>query len=167
MLDVDVVFEDLPGLGDKVGDDTIDVQLSKSDLIFFFAGGHSGRPVSSEDLGTIFRMHDEFEYVLRPKLVLIDNPGREPVTAHHLFQFEEDQEAFQVRYKEQRENLKRAWSTLVSIENGNITQRYKKVKENLPQLGGDDLLERLQEESDVIVFHPNNPDFLKTLKECN
>ena len=151
-FEVNVEFEDLPGLGDDVGDDAIDFRLSRADVILFFAGGHSERPVTSEDLSAVFRRHDEFEFVSRPKLVLVVNPRKET-----------NKEQFGPLREQHKLKLEKAWLKLLTIEDDNVTQRYQDVRKKLPQLGGEDLLKKLKAESEAILFHPENPDFLDDL----
>ena len=51
---LDVQFVDLPGRGDPIGDDTINVELNKADTVLFFSSSQSGRQVSSQDIADIF-----------------------------------------------------------------------------------------------------------------
>ena len=47
-LEVDVEFVDLPGCGDERGNNSINLELSKADVVLFFDWGKSGRPVSGK-----------------------------------------------------------------------------------------------------------------------
>ena len=53
---------------------------------------------------------------------------------------------------------------LPSIEQGNTPSCYKDVREKVPQLNGEALLEKLSKESDVIYFHAKNSGFIDSLK---
>ena len=74
-LEVDVEFVDVPGYGAETGNESISVELSKADVVLFFdsEGQLSERAVSPENIATIFRKHDEFEFTRRPKLVHVVN----------------------------------------------------------------------------------------------
>ena len=75
-LEVDVELVDIPGRGDEKGNQSIDTELSNADVVLFFEEGKSGRPVSSEDIGHIFRRLEEVQFTSRPKLVHLVNDRR-------------------------------------------------------------------------------------------
>ena len=157
-LEVDVEFVDIPGRGDEKGNQSIDTELSNADVVLFFEEGKSGRPVSSEDIAHIFRRLEEVQFTSRPKLVHLVNDRRKPSS----------KTASDFRLlQEKREDLKRAWLSFLcsSIDQENRPGCYKDVREKLPQLNGEALLNKLSQESDVICFHPDNSDFLDSLKK--
>lgn len=156
-LDIDVEFVDVPGYGDEIGNEKIDTELSKADVVLFFESGKSGRPVSAEDIANVFRRHEEFDYSLRPKIVHLVNDREEsgPVSSD-----------FDELRKEKREHLKRAWSSFLSssANDKDVPGCYRDVRAKLPQLNGEVLLSKLSEESDVILFHPKYDGWLDSLK---
>lgn len=156
-LDIDVEFVDVPGYGDEIGNEKIDIELSKADVVLFFESGKSGRPVSAEDIANVFRRHEEFDYSLRPKIVHLVNDREEsgPVSSD-----------FDELRKEKREHLKRAWSSFLcsSANDKDVPGCYRDVRAKLPQLNGEVLLSKLSEESDVILFHPKYDGWLDSLK---
>lgn len=157
-LEVDVEFVDIPGRGDETGNQSIDTELSNADVVLFFQEGQSGRPVSSEDIAQIFRRLEEVQFTSRPKLVHVLNDRRKPSSVSSC--------DFGLLQEQKREDLNRAWSSFLSssIEQGTRPGCYKDVIEKLPQLNGEAVLDKLSKESDVIYFHPENSDFLVSLK---
>ena len=157
-LEVDVEFVDVPGCGDETGNELINVELSRADVVLFFDWGKSGRPVSSEDIAQIFRRHEELEFTSRPKLVHVVN-DREPSCLSGW--------NFDVLYSKKKEELKKAWSSFLasSLEDEAVPGCYKDVRAKLPQLNGEDLLEKLVEESEVIYFHSENSNVLASLQK--
>lgn len=154
-LEVDVQFIDVPGLGDKSGDSYINVALSKADIVLFFESGKSGREVMAEDIAQIFRRRDKFEFTSRPKLVHIFNDDRPSLSPS---------ETFDGLSKEKKKDLEDAWEDLrkkCDEEDDN----YKQVRENIPQLYGQLLLEKISRESEVIYFHLRNDKVLDSLKQ--
>ena len=158
-LKVDVEFVDTPRRGDEKGNRSISSELSNADVVLFIEEGKSGRPVSSEDIAHIFRRLEEVQITSRPKLVHLVNDRRKPSSV--------SPSDFGLLQEQNREDLKRAWSSFLSssIEQGNIPGCYKDVREKLPQLNGEVLLDKLSKESNVIYFHPENFGFLHSLKE--
>ena len=156
-LEVEVEFVDVPGCGDGTGNESINVELSKADVVLFFDWGKSGRPVSSEDIAQVFRRHDEFEFTSRPKLVHVANDRRVPSLT------KEDEKKM---YEEKKKDLNKAWSNfLTSSSEGEVASGcYRDVRAKLPQLSGEALLERLSTESEVICFHSGSAGFVESLK---
>ena len=155
-LEVDVQFVDVPGLGDNTGNVAISGTLSKADVVLFFDCGHSGRHVSTEDIAQVFRRRKgKFEFVSRPKLVHIFN-DRSPCPP--------PLDVFSSLCKENESKLGEAWSNFhrsIREEDGIL---YKEVREKLPELNSDDVLEKLSMESKSIYFHPQSTNFLTPLK---
>ena len=155
-LEVDVEFVDLPGCGDDRGNESINLELSKADVVLFFGWGKSGRPVSAEDIAQLFRRYDKFEYTTRPKLVHVSNERNVSVPP-------EDEEKI---YKRKKEDLKKAWSTFLGSEGEAASADvYQQVRAKLPLLTGEALLEKLSGESEVIYFHSGSTSIVETLKE--
>ena len=157
-LEVDVEFVDVPGLGDETGNDSINIELSKADVVLFFDNSKSGRPVSSEDIAQIFRRHDEFEFKSRPKLVHVVNDRGSNVPAS----------TFDDLCRQKKKDLERAWSNFLSSgpkDEKTASDCYRDVRAKLPQLNGEALLEKLSQESEVIYFHAENPGLFKSLKD--
>ena len=155
-LEVDVEFVDLPGCGDERGNESINLELSKADVVLFFGWGKSGRPVSAEDIAQVFRRHGEFEFTTRPKLVHVSNEREVSVLPR-------DEKKV---IKEKKEDLKRAWSTFLSSSGGDkgASDCYQDVRAKLPQLTGEALLEKLSGESDVLYFHSGSTSVVESLK---
>ena len=155
-LEVDVEFVDLPGCGDERGNNSINLELSKADIVLFFDWGKSGRPVSAEDIAQVFRRHDEFEFTTRPKLVHVSNEREVSVPPS-------DEKKI---IKEKKEDLKKAWSTFLSSSGGDegTSDCYQDVRAKLPQLTGEALLEKLSSESDVLYFHSGSASIVESLK---
>ena len=151
---LDVQFVDLPGRGDPIGDDTINVELNKADTVLFFSSSQSGRQVSSQDIADIFNRRNNWEFTSRPKLIHVVNDREPPHTPSPNFDLLHD---------EKKENLKKGWESFFKSSTGD-NGVYKKVRENLPQLSAEVLLEKLSNESDVLYFHSDNPGFVKSLK---
>ena len=156
-LEVEVEFVDVPGCGDETGNESINVELSKADVVLFFDWGKSGRPVSSEDIAQVFRRHDEFEFTSRPKLVHVANDKRV------LSLTKEDEKNM---YEEKKKDLNKAWSNFqTSSSEGEVASGcYKDVRAKLPQLSGEALLEKFSTESEVIYFHSGSSGFVESLK---
>ncbi|XP_022793743.1 uncharacterized protein LOC111332633 isoform X1 [Stylophora pistillata] len=156
-LDIDVEFVDVPGYGDEIGNEKIDVELSKADVVLFFDSGKSGRPVSAEDIAQVFRRRDEFDFPKRPKIVHLVNDREEYTTDSY--------DLDKIR-EQKREQLERAWSSFhsSSVDDKDVPSCYRDVRARLPQLNGEDLLIKLSEESDVVLFHPNYDSWLNSLK---
>ena len=155
-LEVDVEFVDLPGCGDERGNKSINLELSKADVVLFFDWGKSGRPVSAEDIAQVFRRHDEFEFTTRPKLVHVSNERKVSVLPS-------DEKKV---IKEKKEDLEKAWSTFLSSSGGDegASDCYQDVRAKLPQLTGEALLEKLSSESDVLFFHSGSASVVESLK---
>ena len=149
-LEVDVEFVDVPGYGAETGNDSISVELSKADVVLFFdsQGQLSGRPVSPENIATIFRKHDEFEFTRRPKLVHVVNDRSMPsCNIDRLLQKKKD-------------DLRKAWALFLEDSS------YEDERGKVPQLSGEAVLEKLRDESEVVYFNPaENCSLLKKLKE--
>jgi len=156
-LDVDVEFVDVPGYGDETGNESINVELSKADVVLFFDSGKSGRPVSAEDIAQIFRRREELEFTARPKLVHVVNDREMPDVSSC---------DFHDLKKKKKEDLNKAWSSFLSSSSQDVAKSgcYRDVRKKLPQLNGEALLEKLSSESDVVYFHSANPGFLASLK---
>ena len=154
-LEVDVQFVDVPGLGDKTGNEAISGTLSKADIVLFFDGGYSGRPVSEEDIAQVFRRRDgQFEFVSRPKLVHIFNDRNNPSPPRL--------QEFDSLCKAKKKQLGDAWSCFrksIRKEDG----IYKEARKKLPPLNSEDLLEKLSKESECIYFHSERKNFLSSL----
>lgn len=160
-LEVDVEFVDVPGLGAEIGNESINTELSKADVVLFFDNGKSGRPVSAEDIAQIFRRREEFEFTSRPKLVHVVNDRGEPSSV-----LSPD---FDRLFEQKKKDLERAWLNFFPSNAEDETKKttsdcYKDVRAKLPQLNGEALLEKLSQESEVIYFHVGNSGFLKSLK---
>ena len=155
-LEIDVEFVDLPGCGDERGNKSINLELSKADVVLFFDWGKSGRPVSAEDIAQVFRRHDEFEFTTRPKLVHVSNEREVSVPPR-------DENKV---IKEKKEDLKKAWSTFLSSSGGDegASDCYQDLRSKLPQLTGEALLEKLSGESDVLYFHSGSASIVESLK---
>lgn len=154
-LEVDVQFVDVPGLGDKSGDSYVNVALSKADIVLFFESGKSGREVSAEDIAQIFRRRGKFEFTSRPKLVHIFNDKRPSLSPS---------ETFDGLSKEKKKDLEDAWEHFRKQCNEE-DDNYKQVRENIPQLYGELLLEKISRESEVIYFQLKNDKVLDSLKK--
>ena len=149
-LEVDVEFVDVPGYGAETGNDSISVELSKADVVLFFdsQGQLSGRPVSPENIATIFRKHDEFEFTRRPKLVHVVNDRSMPSCNIDLL------------LQKKKEDLRKAWALFLEDSS------YEDERGKVAQLSGEAVLEKLRDESEVVYFNPaENCSFLKKLKE--
>ena len=149
-LEVDVEFVDVPGYGAETGNDSISVELSKADVVLFFdsQGQLSGRPVSPENIATIFRKHDEFEFTRRPKLVHVVNDRSMPSCSIDLL------------LQKKKEDLRKAWALFLEDSS------YEDERGKVPQLSGEAVLEKLRDESEVVYFNPaENCSLLKKLKE--
>ena len=149
-LEVDVEFVDVPGYGAETGNDSISVELSKADVVLFFdsQGQLSGRPVSPENIATIFRKHDEFEFTRRPKLVHVVNDRSMPSCNIDLL------------LQKKKEDLRKAWALFLEDSS------YEDERGKVPQLSGEAVLEKLRDESEVVYFNPaENCSLLKKLKE--
>ena len=150
---------DIPGRGDEKGNQSIDTELSNADVVLFFEVGKSRRPVSSEDIAHIFGRLEEVQFTSRPKLVHLVNDRLHPSS--------ETASDFDLLQEQKREDLKRAWWSFLSsiVDQENRPGCYKDVREKLPQLNGEALLDKLSQESDVIYFHSDNSGFLDSMKE--
>ena len=149
-LEVDVEFVDVPGYGAETGNDSISVELSKADVVLFFdsQGQLSGRPVSPENIATIFRKHDEFEFTRRPKLVHVVNDRSMPSCNIDLL------------LQKKKDDLRKAWALFLEDSS------YEDERGKVPQLSGEAVLEKLRDESEVVYFNPaENCSLLKKLKE--
>ncbi|KAJ7373649.1 hypothetical protein OS493_011258 [Desmophyllum pertusum] len=157
-LEVDVEFVDVPGRGDETGNESIDIELSKADVILFFNSGESGRPVSSEDIAQVFRRREEFEFASRPKFVHVVNDRRKPSEVSSC--------DFNLLQEQNEEYLNRAWSSYLSSSKQDepTSGCYTDVRAKLPQLTGEALLDKLTKESKVIYFHLENSGVLNSLK---
>jgi len=155
--DIDVEFIDLPGYGDT-GDEFINVELRKADILLFFSFSQAGRPVSAEDIAQVFRSHEELEFLSRPKLVqVVRNRETQGVSSLDFCRV----------YENKKEELNKAWLNFFfrSSEGEAMVRCYRDVRATLPQLTGEALLEKMSSESDVIYFHPENPGVLACLKK--
>ena len=149
-LEVDVEFVDVPGYGAETGNDSISVELSKADVVLFFdsQGQLSGRPVSPENIATIFRKHDEFEFTRRPKLVHVVNDRSVPSCNIDLL------------LQKKKDDLRKAWALFLEDSS------YEDERGKVPQLSGEAVLEKLRDESEVVYFNSaENCSLLKKLKE--
>ena len=155
-LDTDVEFVDVPGYGDEIGNESVNIELSKADVVLFFDSGKSGRPVSSEDIAQVFRRREKFSFVSRPKLVHVVNDRQESSI----------ESSFDRLCEQKRKDLERAWSSFLSssVDYIGAPSCYKDVLAKLPLLNGKDLLDKLSEESDVIYFDLKYPDLRDSLK---
>ena len=157
-VDVNVEFVDLPGAGDEKGDSLIQKELNKANIIMLFQAGQSGRPITAEDLAGVFRRHDPFNYPDRPKLLHVVN------------EFKESEQAlpggFRDRLVKKKADLLVAWNPL--FERENPEDCYKIVLAKLPPLISEDFLQKMKDESDVIIFDPSlaeKDSFVKQLGE--
>ena len=149
-LEVDVEFVDVPGYGAETGNESISVELSKADVVLFFdsEGQLSERAVSPENIATIFRKHDEFEFTRRPKLVHVVNDRSNSSGDVDLL------------LQKKKEDLRKAWDLFLEYPS------YEKERGKVPQLSGEAVLEKLQNESEVVYFNPAKKcSLLKKLKE--
>ena len=149
-LEVDVEFVDVPGYGAKTGNDSISVELSKADVVLFFdsQGPLSGRAVSPENIATIFRKHDEFEFSRRPKLVHVVN-DRSMSSCN-----------IDLLLQKKKEDLRKAWAQFLEDSS------YEDERGKVPQLSGEAVLEKLRDESEVVYFNTaESCSLLKKLKE--
>ena len=149
-LEVDVEFVDVPGYGAETGNESISVELSKADVVLFFdsEGQLSERAVSPENIATIFRKHDEFEFTRRPKLVHVVN-DRSNLSGD-----------IDLLLQKKKEDLRKAWDLFLEYPS------YEKERGKVPQLSGEAVLEKLQNESEVVYFNPAKKcSLLKKLKE--
>ena len=149
-LEVDVEFVDVPGYGAETGNESISVELSKADVVLFFdsEGQLSERAVSPENIATIFRKHDEFEFTRRPKLVHVVNDRSNSSGDIDLL------------LQKKKEDLRKAWDLFLEYPS------YEKERGKVPQLSGEAVLEKLQNESEVVYFNPAKKcSLLKKLKE--
>jgi len=150
-LKVDFKLVDLPGLReDQKGDKVLLSELSKADVILFFTSGQEGREVTPHDLANVFRQHGEFDFPSRPKLI-------------HVVKASES-DNFEILRSENQEALKKAWEEIFEDSEGNAC--YKLAREKVPMVGGEDLLQKLKDESEVLVFHPENEDFVTGLRSA-
>ena len=151
-LEVDVEFVDVPGYGAETGNDSISVELSKADVVLFFDSQLSGRPVSSEDIAAIFRKHDEFEFTGRPKLVHVVN-DRKVSTSTSSCNID--------LLLQKKEDLSKAWALFLK------SSSYEDERGKVPQLSREAVLEKLQDESEVVYFNPaaDQCSILKSLKQ--
>lgn len=156
-LEADVEFVDLPGIGAKGESETSNAELSNADLVLFFECGRSGREVTPLDLKNIFFNHHQFEYISRPKLVHLVN--RESTTA-----IPPDTSGL---YKKKKEELLAAWEPFLKDDGDNtFNADYRNAaRTKLPHIGGEELLEKLKDESEVLIFHPESASLLPNLKE--
>ena len=149
---VNVQLVDLPGLrGDQKENKALNVELSKADVILFFTSGQEGREITAHDLANIFRQRGKFDFPSRPKLIHI-------VKATEFDDFDSLLSANQ-------KALEGAWSVYFGddVDNG----CYKAAREKLPKFGGEDLLKKLKDESEVLVFQPTTDrSFLQALKKA-
>ena len=152
-LEVDVEFVDVPGYGAETGNDSISVELSKADVVLFFDSQLSGRPVSAEDIAAIFRKHDEFEFTRRPKLVHVVNDRKVPTSTSSC--------NIDLLLQQKKENLSKAWALFLQ------SSSYEDERGKVPQLSGEAVLEKLQDESEVVYFNPaaDQCSILKSLKQ--
>lgn len=149
--EVNVQLVDLPGLReDQKGNKVLISELSKADLILFFTSGQEGREVTPHDLANVFRQHGNFDFPSRPKLI-------------HLVKASAS-DNFDVMHQVNQGVLEKVWEEFFEDVEGN--KCYKLAREKLPSLGGEDLLNKLKEESEVLVFHPENAAFLPGLKDA-
>lgn len=86
-LDIDVEFVDVLGYGDEIGNEKIDIELSKVDVVLFFESGKLGRFVLVEDIVNVFCRYEEFDYFLCLKIVYLVNDREE--FGFVLFDFDE------------------------------------------------------------------------------
>ncbi len=150
-LKVNVKLVDLPGLReDQKGDKVLISELSKADLILFFTSGQEGREVTPHDLANVFRQHGNFDFPSRPKLIHVVKASAS--------------DNFDVMHQVNQGVLENVWKEFFDDVEGN--KCYKLSREKLPSLGGEDLLNKLKEESEVLVFHPDNEGFLAGLKDA-
>ena len=148
---VDVQLLDLPGLrGDEKGDKILTSELNKADIILFFTSGQQGRGVKSNDLADIFRQHGQFDASSRPSLV-------------HVVKAEEFKDVERLRDENEKALLEDAWPVFFGDDESN--KCYREAREKLPQLGGEELLTKLKDESKVLVFHPKDEGFLERLRD--
>ena len=148
---VNVQLLDLPGLrGDEKGDKILTSELNKADIILFFTSGQQGRGVKSNDLADIFRQHGQFDASSRPRLV-------------NVVKAEEFTDVERLRKENEKALLEDAWPVFFGDDESN--KCYREAREKLPQLGGEELLTKLKDESKVLVFHPKDEGFLERLRD--
>lgn len=158
-LEVDIEFVDLPGLGAGGETEASKAELSNADLVLFFDCGQSGRPVTQLDLQHLFCNHNVFEYTLRPKVIHVVNYKSPTAIPPDL----------SLLHKKKKEELLDAWKPFFKTEKegdneGNADYRNA-ARAKLPHLGGEELLERLRDECEVLIFHPDLTTFLPSLSE--
>ena len=148
---VDFTLVDLPGLReDQKGDKVLLSELSKADVILFFTSGQEGREVTPHDLANVFRQHGEFDFPSRPKLIHVVKASKS--------------DNFEILRSENQETLKKVWKEFFEDSEGNAC--YRLAREKVPMVGGEDLLKKLKDESEVLVFHPENEDFVTGLRSA-
>ncbi|XP_078346173.1 uncharacterized protein LOC144631588 [Oculina patagonica] len=159
-LEVDVEFVDLPGLGAKGESEISNAELSNADIVLFFECGQSGREVTPLDLKNVFSNHHMFEYTSRPKLTLVVNckstTAIPPDTS--------------CLYKKKKEELLAAWKPFLKNDDDDKDDTYtadyrNAARAKLPHIGGEELLVRLKDECEVLIFHPENTTLLASLKQ--
>ncbi|KAJ7373653.1 hypothetical protein OS493_011262 [Desmophyllum pertusum] len=146
-LEVDIEFVDLPGLGAGGDTEASKAELSNADLVLFFQCGQSGRPVTPLDPSTLILpslLNYKSSTVIPPDLSLL--------------------------HKTKKEELLDAWKPFFKTEkegdNEGTADYRNAATAKLPHLGGEELLERLRDECEVLIFHPDLTTFLQSLCEA-
>lgn len=152
-IEVNIEFVDLPGIG-AVGDsETRKAEMSNADVVLFFQCGQSGRGVTPLDIKNVFCNHHLFEYASRPKLTLVVNCRSTPTPDFHAV------------FEKTREDLLAAWKPFLKCGEDADADYRNAARAKLPHIGGEELLERLRDECEVLIFHPENTNFPQHLKE--
>ena len=156
-LEVDVEFVDLPGLGAQGESETSNAELSNADVVLFFQCGQSGREVTPLDLKNVFCNHHLFEYTSRPKLTLVVNSRSTTAISPDTSRL----------YEMKKKELLDAWKPFMKNDDDDACAAdYRNAAlAKLPLIGGEEMLGKLKDECEVLVFHPENTSVLQNLKE--
>ena len=152
---VDVEFVDLPGCGDETGNPLIGKEIDRANILLLFQAGRSGRPITAEDIAGVFRRRQVFEYPSRPKFIYLVNDQKDAPRATLL--------SFEERLRQRRAHLAKSWEPLFEE---NLDESYKVVLEKLPRLMDASCLQKMKEESEVVIFEPQDKFFLQQIGEA-
>lgn len=151
-IEVNTEFVDLPGLGAEGDSGTRKAEMSNADVVLFFQCGQSGCGVTPLDLKNVFCNHHLLEYASRPKLALVVNCRSTPPDFSRLSE-------------KTKEDLSAAWKPFLKCDEDANADYRNAARAKLPHIGGEELLERLRDECEVLIFHPENTTFPQRLKE--
>ena len=157
-VEVHTEFVDLPGPGDKTGDSSIAKQLDQANVILFLKTGQSGREVSFADLAEVFKRRHVFQYPDRPKFVHVINSGKNQESSSSAALESSERTA------KANENLQKAWEKLEKRDG--LDESYDVIYERLPQLSGAKTLQKMREESVVLIFQPEVDDIITSLSKA-